>query len=933
MSFSRFNRFIISLLILFLVYQSPVISQSTGKIVGTVTDASTGEALPGANVFLAGTNHGVSTDRYGKYTIDKIKPGTYTITASYIGYEQYKGEILIADSRNTVNIDIQLPITAVQIDDIVVSGLLQGQVKALNQQLNSQDIRNVLSREEMEKFPDLNTADALKRIPGVNVSRSLGEGTHVYIRGSEPRLTGVLVDGQKIASSDDEERIIDLGIINSSELSSIELTKALTPDMDADAIGGAVNLVTKSPFDYERANLKLDVGGGYAFQGKNPLYRASGAYTGFAGENNQFGYTVSGSFYRNNITGHSTEMTWDNVKDANGATIPWALTDFNLFNYDTRRDHLGLSTALEYKLNKNNSFHLRGLYNLKSDDQSRDNIQFRPSKGTYLNATTISNGRMAFSFQDRLEKHTIYGIALGGVHQLDAMNIDYDINYSNARQQKTDPGQIKSDWALNTKLNWLIDLSDVEFPKFTTTNKPNEYYQDAANWEIDSQDYRTTDIKNDIITANLNLKMPYDLFGLPAELKAGTKLNIDKKDKVASRAKYKWKGSSKVFMNSVSDNETISDFLNDKYTFAPMISKDAVRNFFNQNRGLSNGLVETLVYDDTDGSGGNYTNKENVYAFYLMTTFNVDALSVLAGARDEYTTTDYEGNKILVDPSGNFLSMTPVNNTKNYNNIFPYAHLKYKFTELMNLRFAVTRTIARPNFFDLAPYYWLNESGKSITQGNPNLIPTIATNVDLMFENYFQGIGVFSFGLFYKDMDKVIYTRTYQQVGGVYDGYAINEPVNGGSAKLYGFEVNWMQQFTFLPGFLNGFGIYANYTYTKSEADLQYRNWSTMPGQAADVGNIGLSYEKYGLTTRLSLNYNAEVLYQVGVNPDYDRYNAKRTNLDLTVVYKVLPNLSVYGDWVNITNQPDKEYYGVTSRPRLSNYLGTSMRAGVKFEL
>lgn len=930
---NNYNRLISVLLTCLFLFQISVNAQNTGRITGRITDSSTGEDLPGANIILVGTNYGVSSDRQGRYKIEKVPLGSYTLKVSYIGYEDFTTPITLTNVNYTVNVDVKLTMTAVPIKEIVVSGLLQGQVKALNQQLNAQDIRNVLSREEIEKFPDLNTADVLQRIPGINISRSLGEGTFVYIRGTEPRLTGVTVDGQKLASSDDEERIVDLGVINSSQLASVEVTKALTPDMDADAIGGTVNLVTRSPFDYDRPTLKLDFGGGYAVQDKKPLYRFSGAYSGFLGENRDFGYTISGSYYRNNIRGYSDEMQWDNVKDVNGNTIPFALTDFSLFDYNTKRDHYGVSGVLEYKIDPNNLLHLRGMYNRKDDEQSRNNIRWRPSKGKYLNATTIQNGRLAFEFQNRNEKHNIYSFSFGGVHNFGELKLDYDLNYSFARQEKIDPGQIKSEWQLSSKLNWLMDVSDPDFPQFTVTNKDATFTGDPANWEIDSQDYRETDIKNNVYTGVVNFKMPYDLFSVPAELKAGAKLNIDKKSKTAEKIKYKWKGSDKVYMSSVSNYETIQKFLQDKYTFSPMIDNTLVRNFFNQYRDLSNGLVGTIVYDDTDGSGGDYDNSENIYSVYLMTNFNAGALSVLAGVRDEYTSTDYEGNKVLLDPSGNFLSLTPANNQKNYNNFFPYLHLKYKLAAKTNLRFAATKTIARPNYFDLAPYYWLDEGGKTITQGNPDLSPTVSTNLDVMFEHYFQGIGVFSLGLFYKNMDKVIYSRTYQQIGGVFDGYEISEPVNGGSAELYGFEINWMQQFSFLPGFLNGFGIYANYTYTKSKAKLQYRDWTAMPGQAADVGNVGLSYEKYGLTARLSLNYNAAVLYQVGISPDFDRYTDANTHLDLTAIYKIIDNLSFYVDWINITNEPDREYYGVTTRPRLNNYFGWSLRSGIKVDL
>ena len=310
------------MLAFFIVFSLSLQAQGTGKILGIVTDASTGEHLPGANIVLQGTNYGTSSDRFGEYRIEQIPLGNYTVDVSYIGYGAFTTNIELLSANYAINLDVSLELTALELGDVVVSGLLQGQVKALNQQLNAKEIKNVLSREEMEKFPDLNTAEVLQRIPGVNIARSQGEGTYVYIRGTEPRLTGVTVDGQKLATSDLEKRITDLGIINSSQLSSVEVTKSLTPDMDASGIGGQVNLVTRSPFDYEKPVFKIDGGGGYELQGDLPQYRISGSYTGFIGDEKLLGYSISGSYYQNNINGQSVEAVYNDIMDVRRNPLP-----------------------------------------------------------------------------------------------------------------------------------------------------------------------------------------------------------------------------------------------------------------------------------------------------------------------------------------------------------------------------------------------------------------------------------------------------------------------------------------------------------------------------------------------------------------------------------------------------------------------------------
>ena len=932
----RFNKMLFWVLACYLVIGGwgIIYAQNTGKIAGTITDAQTNDNLPGANVFLEGTKIGTTSDRFGMFYLSNIPFGKYTLVVQYVGYQEFKKEITLSDQKPAATLDIKLKVTAIPGEEIEVVSYVHGQMKAMSQQLNAPNITNVLSREEMERFPDLNTAEVLQRIPGVAIQRSLGEGRFVYLRGTEPRLTTVQVDGQSIASPQDEERFVGLDVINTGQLAYMEVIKAITPDMDGDAIGGIVNLISHSAFDYKGRHLDVDLGSGYSYLAGKPIYRGSLTYSNIFGSKSQFGLTFNANWYRNNIVANSDEMDWGDEEDTNGNTIPFALRDFRLFNYNTTRDHYGLSTTLEYKLNEKNQFFIKGMFNQRNDDQLRNMVRYRVSKGDYLDATTVSKARLAYEMQARDEIQKIYSISAGGKHEFGPAHLDYSIFYSYGDETKKNPGQIKSEFQLDEKVDLKLNLTNVDFPGIKTTNLDQAYILDPAHWEIDNQDYKETFTSNKKTIGDINFSYPATLGNLFAKIKIGGKFKLNEKDRDSKRWKYKWKGDQDILMSNFVKMDKIDDFLLGHYTFGPVMNTDNYWSFFNKYRAKDDGLREYIRLDDTDGAGGKYNATEDIYAAYAMASFDLGKFNLLLGARDEFTKTSYKGFELLYDNNGDFVSMKNVKQTNSYNNVLPALHVRYRLNPLTNLRFAVTTGIARPNYFDLAPYQWVFPENQEVLKGNPDLRPTSSLNLDFMFEHYFTRVGGVSIGIFYKNMKDIIYHNVVRQQGGTFDGYFVEQPINGGDASLTGVEVGFTQQLTFLPGVLSGIGIFGNYTYTKSKANLTYRpNYKTLPGQAADVGNLGISYDKFGLTARLSLNYTSELLYKVGDNPDFDRYTDKRAQIDFSASYEVIKGLSVYLQMINLSNAPSREYFGVPDRPRLNQYQSWWMRSGIKFKM
>lgn len=925
MKISRSAIFLISLVMLLALSFANLNAQATGTIVGRVTDASSGAYLPGANVMIKGTNFGDATDREGEFVIANVPPGTYTLVVSYIGYDQFSTEVSVAAGAKTRQ-EVALNVSFVEGEEVVVEGLRQGQVKALSQQRMAANIKNVVAQEQMERFPDVNTAEVLQRVPGVFIERSQGEGRYVYIRGTAPGLSYVTVNGEKLATNRVEERYAQLDIIAASQLASVEVTKAITPDMDGDAIGGSINLVTRSAFDYPGSRMSLSFGPGYARIDKKLIGQGKLDYSNQFGANKNFGLTFSANWDSKERGTDGMEFSFDETEDVNDNPIPFALSDFDLRDYRRTRTRYGFGSDLEYRPNDNHQWFVRGMYSRLKDQQWRGRWRIRAA-GNFLtyavNEALTERSRIVMVHSQRLEDLNQINLSGGGLHKFGNSKLDYTFAYSFANEEH--PDQLESEWLMNTRVNLQLNLADKKFPKWTIANLDNSYQYDAANYDLDAMDYRSTYANNWQYVGSMNFKMPYNLGNLPSEFKLGFKLRMDEKDRDEDRWRLRWRGDDLTLNQFLADYKD-PDFMNGNYEYGPGPDGDKLQDFYEAN--VDGDLERELRLWDSEAQ--NYNNIENIYAYYAMTTVNVGDFMLLGGFRHELTNGEYKGKKVLLDADGNLSSLEPVTVDRDYNNFLPMLHVRYHMTPMTNIRAAFTQTISRPNYWFVTPYYYLDPDGEEIQQGNPELKPTTAMNLDLMAEHYFQKVGVISGGFFYKKLNDISFERESKIVGGTFDDFDLTEPINGGDATLYGLELAWNQELSFLPAFLNGFGIYANYTHTWADADLGFGRKGFLPGQSGDIANVALSYDKYGFSARISAMYQDKFLQTVGKNEDWDEWKDSHFQIDFSATYNVLPWVQIYLEAVNLTNEPVLEYYGIPDRPRLLEYYSWWMQGGIK---
>jgi TonB-dependent receptor len=232
----------------------------------------------------------------------------------------------------------------------------------------------------------------------------------------------------------------------------------------------------------------------------------------------------------------------------------------------------------------------------------------------------------------------------------------------------------------------------------------------------------------------------------------------------------------------------------------------------------------------------------------------------------------------------------------------------------------------------MAPWRLLNLEDMEIELGNPDLDVTTSWNLDLMWEQYLQPLGIISAGVFYKELKDYIF---FYNVDEIVDGeeFEITQPRNGEQGDLWGVEVAFQNNFTSWPGFWGGFGLYGNYTYVDSEGKYPDRESGPLPGQAENVANLAISYEKYGISTRLSYNFNGKNILEVGGDPEEELWVYDHAQLDFLLRVQISDEFSVVLEAINITNEPYTVFEGVADRIRQQEYYGWWATLGVRFDL
>lgn len=933
-----------------------------GTLVGHVSDR--GGYLPGATVQVKGTNLGAATDLNGAFHLSNVPTGEATLLVRYIGYQTTEIPVSVKPGLNEISSVKLAAEEGTKLADVVVRGTMAGsQIKAMSIKRNSLAMMDVLASDAIGKLPDRNAAEAVQRMPGVAVARYHGEADQATVRGTPFAWTSTLFNGTRMPSANvGGSRNAVLDAVPSEMIQYAQVVKALTPDMEGDAIGGSINFVTRvAP---ENKTLNVSAAGGFNNLSKDGTYNASVVYGDrFFGK--KLGVMLAAAIWDRNWGTDEYTIAYNT-----GAADPKqqvAVNSLLMKRYMGKRQTYGFNAGLEYRFNAGNRVYARGLFDMFND--------IRPVYESYF---AFNTSEYQLNFRYSFYQTRIGGIELGGEHQLGKkLKLDYLLSdYTTEYYLNKTPNTTSADLrglpiaTFRQKLSKGFGGLAADGRKYLSFDSPDGTGDDA----LGIRPYLIDPVADAIDPAKLTLRQLVLLqFGAKERdqvgqvnlkfeaspqfsLKVGTKFrHKDRSGRSTSGSRVYVPTTANLIPLSTLEREPFplrGGFFNDlgnpydAYAIDNLTEQQLYDLYSPEALKANNFRDATPASFPTTYSDG----REDVIAGYVMGEWNATPkLKIFGGVRDEYTMltangSQYKRETVPVDGKPTVKeSITPVTVKNNYHALLPMVHAKYALSDQAILRAAFTRTFVRPLFTELTPTESINTTTNpiSITRGNASLRPTFANNFDLMSEYYFDNIGQFTVGLFYKNITDVVFSdRSVSLNGGVTT--VTTQPQNLRNATLKGLEVGLTRRFTFLPGILGGFGVEANYTRIESAVDVPrsvgsdvVMDKTPLPNQSKHLFNAILFYERKGLTARLAGNYRGKSVETISQQLGPRLYNWANTNftVDFSASYTITPRIRAFVEINNLTNEPLQNFLGDERRISNSEWYSQRGQAGVRWDI
>ncbi|RMQ40832.1 TonB-dependent receptor [Pseudomonas cichorii] len=787
--------------------------------------------------------------------------------------------------------------------------------QALKEQRSSDSIKSVVHADGVAQLPDQNVAEAVQRLPGISVERDQGEGRFVTVRGLAPDLNSVTINGTLVPAPESDRRAVALDVLPAELVQSLSVIKTLTPDMDANSLGGTVDVESLSAFDHKGL---FYTGSSEASYDKNSG-QTSPKFSSAASNRFSLGDGIDNFGVAAALSWQKRDFGSDNV-ETGGAWDGQNLQEFEQRNYDISRERAGGGLNFDYRPDDFSSFYLRTLYSRFKDDEVRttNGFEFADAQA----AGTLGDAEGTRKLKARTETQEIKSFVFGGERMYDLWTLSGQAGYSESSEDS--PGHIAGATFVGNNDFSNTGFYDSETPRPIVSSA----FYDASGFSLDKVDWEKQNTRDKEKNLRLDLARDYDVKGYASQFKFGGKLS--RRDK--SNDLEVWKYQDFDTLGFTSSDLNLTQFQKGSIDYR-------LGNFGN---GISPGAIKSLLgglnaadfYDESESRANDFTISEDINAGYFMNTIDVDKWRFIAGLR-------YEGTEMQAKGTGVRDGVFEASRTsRDYHHWLPGLHARYQVDKNTQVRAAWTKSVVRPTFGQLAPGFVIDDD--EATFGNPDLKPLESSNLDLGIEHFMGRAGTVSAFVFYKDIQNFVYNTDLAGTGQWANFSEANTYANGDKARLYGLELAYSQKLDWLPAPWNGLLLGANATFSRSDASIKGFDQGSgtnrkrdidLPSQSDTVGNLMLGWENDKLSLRLSANYKSAYLYELASigDKDHDLYVDAQTFIDFSARYSLTKNLKVSFEAQNLTDQPYFVYTGHRSLNSQYEEYGPTYRIGLTF--
>jgi TonB-dependent receptor len=927
---------------------TPALAQ-VGSISGTVKDVGSA-VLPGATVKLSPGDASATTDSQGVFNIPGVAPGAYTVTVNYVGFSPSTTSVTVVASQ-AAHVNAVLNVATESESILVTAERAHGEAEAINEELITDNVLSVLPSEVIRSLPNANIADAVGRAAGVTLERDEGEGKYVQIRGTEPRLANLTIDGVEVPSPETGVRQVKLDTIPAGLVESVQVNKTLEANMNGDAIGGTVNLVTRKAGDRPQISL-------YGSGGVTPIANTRHVYEfgGIAGERfgseKRFGLMVSGSYDYNGRGIDDVESApWEplgvgNCNPPGGTgTVP-DICNAAIREYLYDRKRYGFGASADYKLSENSNLYVHSLYSDFKDNGDRYEYVLSTNDAVPLGTGTNTPG---FTTEIRNPDFQVANLSLGGNHVFGTSLLNWQVAVGRSRQLNPIGGGESHDIFGST-----LATSNCQYLPSSTTNPYLPQFSPACF----SEAYNPANLQLQRIedsahgkAAQLNLEgtasysRTYHIASHPSTFETGFYFRNAHKFDDSFEIDHCPTAAATLLASQFVNGFTNKNYYNGHYPFGPGISWEKIHAF--QAANPNDFTSDPNLCSQNFLQGGNSNNfdlVERVIAGYIMNSLDFSRFRIKAGLRFEGT----QDRTLSFDTTSNTLTFP---GHGSYVDILPSVSLRMRLDSQNNsaLRFVYARGLSRPDpaFLTSATSLDNSTTPPTVTIGNPALKPEHGQNFDVLYERYLTPIGSIQAGFFYKRLTEPIVSSLSgpkPSPGCPQTNCFVVTDANSGSAHIAGVEIAFQQHLGYLPGLLNGLGISANYAYASSQANgLGGRSdHPALLRQAPNTWNISPTYDRGRLSARLGLAYNGANIFTyfftdgtpLGIKgPLGDQYLYSHFQVDAQGSVYLGKGFTATVSGLNLNNSVFGFYQGSTPFPIQREYYKPTYSFGLRWDL